>query len=132
MQGVREMKFVFQRDKTISSVFGHVIHFSKGVPTHVPPAMYQEVMQVGGVPEEGIDLEPEVSKSGKTEPVDPNERQQQLFAAFEALTIRNRREDFTAGGHPHAKALARELGWQVGNKERDLMWVKFKTADKAE
>lgn len=121
------MKFVFARDRIVTSRFGHVINFAKGVPTHVPPEMYQEVLAVGGTPEEDIDLDPPKSSDGKDEPVDPVAREAALFAAFSALALRNKREDFTAGGQPHPKALAKELGWSISNKERDLMWVKFKT-----
>ena len=120
------MKFVFARNRVVSSKFGHVIEFPKDVPTHVPPEMYQEVLAVGGVPEDDIDLDPPKTE-GVDEPVDPAAREAALFAAFEALALRNKREEFTAGGQPHQKALAKELGWTVSNKERDLMWVKFKT-----
>lgn len=124
------MKFVLNRNRVVASVHGHVINFIKGEPTHVPPEMYQEVIAVGGVPEDDVDLDPP-KRSAVNEPVDPVEREAALFAAFEALVLRNKREDFTAGGQPHPKALARELGWQVSNKERDLTWVKFQTADNA-
>lgn len=125
------MKFVFARAKTVSSVYGHVIHFPKDEPTHVPPEMYAEVMAVGGVPEDELDLDP--PKPGeKQEPIDPIERKKAIFAAFEAIAVRGKREEFTAGGQPHPKALAKELGWSVQNKERDALWVEFQTADKAE
>lgn len=121
------MKFVFARNRIVTSKFGHVINFEKDVPAHVPPEMYQEVLAVGGTPEEDIDLDPPKSSDGKDEPVDPVAREAALFAAFAAMALRNKREDFTAGGQPHPKALAKELGWSISNKERDLMWVKFKT-----
>ena len=120
------MKFVFNRARTVSSKYGHVIFFDKGVPTHVPPEMYQEVLAVGGAPEEDIDLDPPKPDDAE-EPTDPVSRRAAMYAAFEALSLRGKREDFTAGGQPHPKALAKELGWQVSNKERDLMWVDFKT-----
>jgi hypothetical protein len=120
------MKFVFNRARTVSSKYGHTIFFEKGTPTHVPPEMYQEVLAVGGTPEEDIDLDPP-KPEGVEEPTDPVARRAALFTAFEALSLRGKREDFTAGGQPHPKALAKELGWQVSNKERDLMWVEFKT-----
>jgi hypothetical protein len=120
------MKFVFNRARTVSSKYGHVIFFDKGVPTHVPPEMYQEVLAVGGNPESEIDLDPP-KPDGPEEPTDPVAREAALFSAFESLSLRGKREDFTAGGQPHQKALAKELGWEVSSKERDLMWVKFKT-----
>lgn len=123
------MKFVFARERTLSSVFGHVIHFPKGEPTHVPPEMYKEVMAAGGVPEEEIDLDPPKDPSQKYEPVDAEAREQAVFDAFEKITVRGKREDFTAGGQPHGKALSVELGWSLSNKERDLLWVKFKNLE---
>lgn len=126
------MKFIFPRERTISSVFGHTIHFAKGVPTHVPPEMYREVIAAGGVTEDDVDLDEPKKPSGVQEPVDPVEREKALFAAFEAIALRNKREEFTAGGQPHPKALAKELGWQVPNKERDVAWVKFQTGNKDE
>lgn len=121
------MKFVFHRERTIASVFGHVIHFPKGEPTHVPPEVYREVIAVGGVPEEELDLDKPVPKDGKPEPVDPVAREKALFDAFEVIVLRNKRGEFTAGGQPHLKTLHRELGWDISDKERDLAWVKFQT-----
>lgn len=124
------MKFTFQRDRVITSKFGHSIFFPKGVPTHVPPEMIPEVVAAGGVSDEEVDLDPPKQPTGKTEPVDPVERKKAIFAAFEAIALRNRREEFTAAGVPHGKALARELGWQLPNAERDLLWVEFNNRDK--
>lgn len=123
------MKFVFPRDKTIASVYGHTIHFRKGEPTYVPPEMYREVIAVGGVADEEVDLDAPKG-DGPQEPVLPAERKAAVFKAFEALVLRGKRDDFTAGGQPHPKALARELGWAIQNKERDLLWLDFQTAPK--
>lgn len=123
------MKFVFNRDRTIASVVGHVIHFPKGEPVHVPPEMYAEVLGVGGTPDEELDLDaPAAAPDAKQEPVDPFTREKALFAAFEAMIARAKRDDFTSGNLPHPKALAKELGWRVSNQERDLAWVKFNAA----
>ena len=119
------MKFVMQRNRTVSSVLGHSVEFKKGEPTHVPPELYAEVMAVGAIPEEELDLDPK-SADKTTEPNDPIEREAMLFMAFDTIALRGKREDFTAGGQPHPKALESELGWKVSNKERDIAWVKFK------
>ena len=123
------MKFAFQRARTVESVYGHVIHFEKGVPTHVPPEMYREVMAVGGVPEDELDLD-KPAPVGPHEPTDPVERKAAIFAAYEAIALRNKREEFTAGGQPHLKAIAKQLGWSIADKERDLSWAEFKTSGK--
>ena len=126
------MKFTFPRDRTLSSVMGHSIFFPKDVPTHVPFEVYREVIAMGGVSDEELDLDKPVPKGGKEEPTDPAKRELDLFAAFETLSLRNKRGDFTAGGQPHGKALSKELGWSISDKERDLAWVKFQSAGKAE
>lgn len=125
------MKFMFGRTRTVASKFGHTITFEKDTPTHVPPEMYQEVLAVGGIPENEIDLDPP-KKDGPQEPVDPVERQAAIYGAYEAMVLRNKREEFTAGGQPHLKAIARQLGWTIADKERDLTWAAFKTKGQGE
>ena len=119
------MNFTLGRDRTIISLHGHCIEFKKGVPTHVPPEAHREVLAVGAIPE--ADLPDDAARVVTSEPADPGERIEMLQTAFEAIIKRGRREDFTATGVPHAKALLAELGWAVGNKERDQQWVAFQT-----
>ena len=118
------MKFVMLRNRTIASTLGHSIEFVKGVPTFVPPELYSEVIAAGAAPEEEIPEEELPRKSN--EPVAADEREMELFIAFETIVTRNRREDFTAGGTPNVTVLAQELGWTVPTKERDIAWVKFR------
>lgn len=122
------MKFVMQRNRTIVSTSGHAIEFKKGELVHVPPAMYEEVMAAGAIPEEELDLDPKTNPEAP-EPTDPSVRQSAIFEAFETVTLRGKREDFTAAGAPHAKVLSQILGWTVQNKERDAAWTAFKTKD---
>mgnify|MGYP000036977097 CR=1 FL=1 len=68
-----------------------------------------EVIAVGGVPEEELDLDKPVPKDGKPEPVDPVAREKALFDAFEVIVLRNKRGEFTAGGQPHLKTLPPSL-----------------------
>lgn len=122
------MKFVMHRNRTIVSTSGHAIEFVKGELTHVPPAMYEQVMAAGAVPEEELDLDP-VPEGTVEEPTDPTARQKQIFAAMEKVTLRGKRDEFTASGAPHAKVLSTELGWTVSNKERDSAWTAFQTRE---
>jgi hypothetical protein len=122
------MKFVLNRSRVMASTCGLAVEFVKGEPTHVPPAMYAEVIAAGGVSEEEIDLEPK-GADANAEPVDPTVRQADIFKAFETITLRGRREDFTASGAPHAKAMSTILGWTLQNKERDTAWTAFKTKE---
>jgi hypothetical protein len=122
------MKFVMHRNRTIVSTSGHAIEFKKGELTHVPPNMYEEVMAAGAVPEEELDMDPATNPEA-LEPTDPSVRQQAISEAFETITLRGKREDFTAAGSPHAKVLSTILGWTVQNKERDAAWTAFKIKD---
>lgn len=125
------MKFVFHRDRTVSSTSGHSIAFKKGEPTHVPPEMVRDVIAVGGVPEdETFDPDAE-DKSKSTEPTDPEVRRSEAYAAFKVIVEGGKREDFTAGGQPHPKALKALLGWPLNGKERDALWVDFNKAEKS-
>lgn len=126
------MKFIMHRDRVVASTMGHAIRFEKGQPTHVPPELYREVIAAGGIPEEELPDDDDTGKLGSDEPHDPDAREKELFAAFEALIERAKREDFTASGAPHTKALQEVLGWKVEGKERDQAWAAFNTRNKPE
>lgn len=117
------MDYIAPRKMTVASVSGRSVAFEKGVPTYAPPQMHAELIAVGIVPAEEIP-EPE-EDSGPKEPTVPVEREAALFAAFEKIVLRNKREDFTAVGTPHNSVLAKELGWSVGSKERDAAFQKW-------
>ncbi len=119
------MKFTFQRDRVVATTKGHVVSFKKGVPTEVPAMIYDEVIAAGGVPDDEVPEAP--AKLAARGPVATAERELELFIAFETIVARGKRDDFTAGGAPHVKAVEAELGWDVDSKERDTTWVKFKT-----
>lgn len=118
------MKFTLNRDRVHASLLGLSVEFKKGVPTHVPPALYAEVQAIGAVPEDEIAEAEAPVKSA--EPSDPVKRKEDIFAAFEVLALRNSREDFTAGGSPRDQALESILGWRLSAKERDMLWTEFK------
>lgn len=120
------MKFTMQRDRVVASTSGHAVAFKKGVPVYVPAEMHTEVMNLGAEPDEAL---PEPTAPVSKEPTDPAVRQKAIFGAFETIALRNRREDFTAGGTPHLKVLFTELGWPVDARERDQAWEAFKQAN---
>ena len=122
------MNYIAPRNMTVASVSGRSVRFSKGEPTYAPPQMHAELIAVGVVPAEEI---PEVETNTPVEPTVPKEREAALFAAFEKIALRGKREEFTAVGVPHGAVLAKELGWSVNNKERDAAWTKF-NLEKAE
>lgn len=117
------MDYIAPRNMTVASVSGRSVAFVKGVPTYAPPQMHAELIAVGIVPAEDIP-EPEET-GGVKEPLIPAEREAALFAVFEKMVLRGKREEFTGVGIPHQAVLAKELGWNVATKERDAAWVKF-------
>lgn len=127
------MKFTFARDRTISSTLGHCVFFPKGVATYAPPALHRAVMEAGGEPEDEMeDPRDPTAKTGPAEPTDPEARGADIYAAIEMIVNKNNRDDFTANGSPHTKALSQLVGWKVTPDERDLQWAKFQRGGKDE
>ena len=116
------MNFILNREKTLSSIHGHTIHFLKDVPTHVPPAMWPEVQEIGAIATEDIPAEPE---DIKREPTDPTVRKGLIFNAFTKIVLAAKRETFSANGAPHGKDIAEIIGFSIHNKERDALWREF-------
>lgn len=120
------MEYIAPRNMTVASLSGRSVEFVKGVPTYAPPQMHAELIQFGIVPAEEIP-EPEPT----TDPVEPTvaaERQAAVFAAFEKVILRNKRGEFAGTGAPHAAVLAKELGWSIDGKERDVLWQAYQSA----
>ena len=118
------MKFVMQRNRVVASTLGHAIEFVKGVPVHVPPAMYAEVMAVGAIPEEEI---PE-NELPQAPALSAEDRKLLIQTAIEEIVLRNDPSEFTAGGTPHAKVLSAKCGFIVDAGERDTAWGAFQRA----
>lgn len=119
------MKYISNRDITVASISGRSVEFKKHEPTYAPPIMHGELISLGIVPEENVE---EVEKpEGPVEPTVPAEREAAFNVVFEAMVLRNDRNDFTAAGTPHAAVVQRELGWKnsINAKERDAAWAKF-------
>jgi hypothetical protein len=123
------MKFVLNRNHVLQSTLGHSIGFEKGVAVHVPKEMWNAALSIGASPEDDL---PESVLAPTKEPADPEERKAAIMAGFEQLVLSGKRENFTGTGVPHAKALVAQLGFAIDNKERDALWMEFKTAEKAE
>lgn len=117
------MNFTLHRDFTHASVLGHAVEFKKGVPTHVPPALYAEVRAIGAVPED--ELPEDEGTAAASEPTDPTKRADDILAAIGLMAERNSRDDFSATGAPRVPALAAVLGWKPSVHERDQLWARF-------
>lgn len=113
------MNFILHRDRTIASLSGRSVEFKKGVPTFVPPQMHADVIAAGAIPEDELD-EPDVKKPSAPQ---GEERVALIKLAMAEIVTDNIREQFTAGGAPHAKALTARLGFEVNPKERDAIWT---------
>lgn len=122
------MEYIAPRTMTVVCLSGRSVAFTKNIPTYAPPQMHATLISMGVVPAEPAD-EAETN-SGPAEPQVPAEREAALFAAFDAVALRAKREEFTAVGVPHLAVLAKDLGWSVGGKERDVAWAKY-TLDKS-
>lgn len=122
------MKYVAPRKMTVVSTSGRSVWFEKGVPTYCPPQMHAELIGQGIVPAEAIEEDEEQAKQPA---MSDAERAEAIQKAYDAISARNTREDFTGTGAPHTRVVARELGLESFDaKERDATWAKYQ-ADKA-
>ncbi len=116
---------VLNRNYVLTTTKGHSVAFEKGVPTHVPPAIYQEALTIGAIPPDGED--PHVEDVVKTDnaPSDPAERAPLILAAIEKLVVENARENFTAAGSPTVDAVTKAVGFKVQSKEIATVWQQY-------
>ena len=116
---------VLNRNYVLTTTKGHSVAFEKGVPTHVPPAIYQEALTIGAIPPDGED--PHVEDVVKTDnaPSDPAERAPLILDAIEKLVAENARENFTAAGSPTVDAVAKAVGFKVQSKEIATVWQQY-------
>ena len=116
---------VLNRNYVLTTTKGHSVAFEKGVPTHVPPAIYQEALTIGAIPPDGED--PHVEDVVKTDnaPSDPAERAPLILAAIEKLVAENARENFTAAGSPTVDAVTKAVGFKVQSKEIATVWQQY-------
>lgn len=120
-------KMVMNRNRTIATIYGHAIEFKKGIPSNVPDFLVAEFYKHGAELVEG-DLPPELREDDatpKAKPLTAEERAAKLQDAIKVVLQSKERGDFTAGGQPHARALSRAVGFEVGVKERDEAWQKY-------
>lgn len=116
-------EFMLNRNHTVRSTSGYTIMFEKGVPTHVPPVMIQEVLAIGAerldAAQDGHHAEP-VSKQ---EPIG-EERESDILAAIEMIVDKNEPRDFTATGMPTVKSVSAIVGFVVDKRELSDVWNK--------
>jgi hypothetical protein len=124
--------FTLNRTYLLSTTKGHSVNFYKGVRNWVPAGIVPEAVAIGAIPEEEVDvLGPEQQEAPAMSQAD---RKKLVFAAFEKLFLRSARGDFSASGQPHPKKLEEILGFDMPQKERELLWQEYNAAkaDEAE
>ena len=115
-------EFVLHRNYTHRSTLGHIITFKKDEPVWVPPALYKEVTAFGAEKVDGEQVDVLDSEKKEVIPLTPDERREQLLAAFELIKERNNRSDFTGQGLPSIPALRRIVDFDLDKKEVELLW----------
>ena len=114
--------FKLNRNYALSTTKGHSVNFKKGERTWVPDAIVADALAVGAIAETPVDVLPE----DKDKPVIiPAQRKELVFAAFEKLLLRANRGDFSASGHPHPRKLEEILGFDVPQRDRELLWEEY-------
>lgn len=126
--------FTLHRNHILRTLFGHTIKFEKGVAVNVPQICVPDALAIGAVPAEGIEaiLEPEEAAVVQLSPTD---RKAAVFKAFDVMSARGERMDFTASGVPNNKRLPALTGFELTTAERDAFWLEYKaneTADRAQ
>ena len=119
--------FVLNRNYTLRSLHGHIINFKKDEKVSVPRKLVPEAIALGA---ELVEPRAGDLPEGPTDPTPPvvlggDERREKIFKAFKFVMDRGQRNDFTASGHPHAKALSVICGFDVDAKERDVLWQEY-------
>lgn len=114
--------FELNRDHVLATTRGHVLNFAEGEKTWVPPECVQDVIAIGGKR-----LGAEEKPSTRVEFVEPQgeARDEAFKTAFELLTSKNERSEFTGTGVPTAKALKELLGFAADKSEVATRWAAF-------
>lgn len=113
---------VLNRNYTLNSLYGHSIRFEKGVPTKVPPSVYNEAVAIGATPADGTDPDVLQDVPQKVTVQDPAERAQLILDAVNKLAETNNRKDFTAAGSPTVKAVEKITEFDVDAREIAAAW----------
>jgi hypothetical protein len=118
--------FVLNRNYTLQSTYGHIINFKKGEPTHVPPLLVKECVQIGAEQTDGV---PDVLGDEKEAvQLTLSERQELLKEAFKDIVSKNDPEDFSAQGAPRVDAVEKSLNMKFTRAEILEAWQVFKAS----
>jgi len=119
-------EYVLNRNYVLRTTMGHSVSFEKGVPTFVPKLVEREAVLIGAecVGSKNPDvLDPE---EVVVPPLSPDERQEQLVAAFELIRERNDSKDFTGASVPTVAAVRRVVDFDADRNEITAAWAEYR------
>lgn len=126
-------QMTLNRNYTLRTRLGHCITFKRGKPTHVPPMVVKQAIEIGAQPLDQSILD-EIEKADepmrRDEAQNPELREKRIREELTAMRARNLREYFTASGTPSLKHLSMLVGFEVDKHERDRIWHELLTEER--
>ena len=120
-------EYVLQRNHILSNPHGVVV-FTKGQPVYVTPNMEKFAAEIGALRVDGDTIDPLGEEVKKPAPLTGDEREAQVFLAFELLVENNDSKDFTGQGVPRVKSVERITSMNFEQGELITLWQKYKQA----
>lgn len=112
------IKMVSQRNFTLRSTTGHVVHFEANQPTPVPESLYAEALRYNIVPvAERPDLDPDGALNGGRVQITGSLKDALVLGAIDEIVQRNNTEDFGGSRQPKAKAIETLCGIKLAGTE---------------
>ena len=121
-------EFVLNRNHLMITRAGFTVHFKKGEPTFVPTPVIKDAIAIGAT---RIDAEQGAEFDVTPAPPEPTaqEREETLVSCMRSMAEKNIREDFTAQGVPHLKAVEKYTGIVISGRERDALWDTYRAQE---
>ena len=122
MSSGKTVTMVFHKNYTLRSTLGHMLTFKKDVPMPVPGVMVRACAEIGAKRVDGEEAFDEPEVKTETQPIDPNQRMDDVRAAIDKIVERNDSSDFTAGGTPKVASVTAETGYKIDMTEVKRAW----------
>lgn len=121
-------EYILNRNYVLRSPLGHSVSFKKNEPTFVPKLIEREALQIGAERIDGQGDAPNILPDEEVviPPLAPQERSEQLFAAFDILVESNEPKDFTGAGVPTVTAVKKIVDFDVDRVEIASNWAEYK------
>lgn len=120
-------EMTLHRNYVLRTTKGHCIRFIKNEPVFVPPICLEDAVAIGAlaVTDGEDDILPDDEQAVV---LTQAERKAAIINAFDVMTARKERSDFTGNGLPNPKKLEQIVGFEVHSKERDNAWREYRVA----